>query len=85
LNTAALHVTCGAALNSCRSGKTAQLDADNADASFTAEVPDGVAGNGRYLEDKDLAAAQHILSAAAYTYVAAALMSLLNIARWIRR
>jgi uncharacterized protein len=53
------------------------------DASFKRALP--VLRNGRYLEDKDLAAAQHILSAAAYTYVAAALMSLLNIARWIRR
>jgi Zn-dependent membrane protease YugP len=53
------------------------------DASFKRALP--VLRDGRYLEGKDLAAAQHILSAAAYTYVAAALMSLLNIARWIRR
>jgi hypothetical protein len=53
------------------------------DASFKRALP--LLRDGRYLEGKDLAAAQHILSAAAYTYVAAALMSLLNIARWIRR
>jgi Zn-dependent membrane protease YugP len=53
------------------------------DASFKRALP--LLRQGRYLEDKDLASAQHILSAAAYTYVAAALMSLLNIARWLRR
>jgi uncharacterized protein len=53
------------------------------DASFKRALP--VLRDGGYLEGKDLAAARHILSAAAYTYVASALMSLLNIARWIRR
>jgi uncharacterized protein len=53
------------------------------DASFKRALP--VLRDGGYLEGADLAAARHILSAAAYTYVASALISLLNIARWIRR
>jgi uncharacterized protein len=53
------------------------------DASFKRALP--VLRDGGYLEGKDLAAARHILRAAAYTYVASALMSLINIARWIRR
>jgi len=39
---------------------------------------------GRYLDDKDMPAAREILRAAAYTYVAGAAMSLLNVARWLR-
>ena len=39
---------------------------------------------GGYLSAGDLPAARHVLKAAAYTYVAAALATLLNIARWFR-
>ena len=39
---------------------------------------------GRYLDDKDMPAARQILRAAAFTYVAAAAMSLLDVARWMR-
>jgi len=52
------------------------------DASFRRALP--VLKAGRYLDDKDMPAAKHILRAAAFTYVAAAAMSLLDVARWIR-
>ncbi|MGI9374324.1 MAG: zinc metallopeptidase [Hyphomicrobiales bacterium] len=52
------------------------------DASFKRALP--VLQKGQYLQDKDLGKARHVLKAAAMTYVAAALMSLLNVARWIR-
>lgn len=52
------------------------------DASFNRALP--VLRQGRYIHDDDLPAARSILRAAAFTYVAAALMSLVNIARWLR-
>lgn len=52
------------------------------DASFRRALP--VLKAGRYIKDEDMPAARQILKAAAYTYVAAAAMSLLNVARWIR-
>jgi hypothetical protein len=52
------------------------------DASFRRALP--VLQAGRYLDDKDLPAARKILRAAAFTYVAAAAMSLLDVARWLR-
>jgi len=52
------------------------------DASFGRAMP--VLKAGRYIPDKDIPAARSILRAAAFTYVAAALMSLINIARWLR-
>jgi Zn-dependent membrane protease YugP len=52
------------------------------DASFRRALP--VLRAGRYLDDKDMPAAREILRAAAFTYVAAAAMSLLNVARWFR-
>lgn len=52
------------------------------DASFGRALP--VLKAGRYIPEKDLPAARSILRAAAYTYVAAALMSIVNIARWLR-
>jgi len=52
------------------------------DASFKRALP--VLKEGGYLKDRDLGKARHILKAAAYTYVAAAAMSLLNVARWFR-
>ena len=52
------------------------------DASFRRALP--ILKAGRYLDDKDMPAAREILRAAAYTYVAGAAMSLLNVARWLR-
>ncbi len=52
------------------------------DASFKRALP--VLKAGGYLQDKDMSSARHILNAAALTYVAAAMMSLLNVARWAR-
>ena len=52
------------------------------DASFNRALP--VLEAGRYIPERDLPAARSILRAAAFTYVAAALMSLINIARWLR-
>jgi Zn-dependent membrane protease YugP len=52
------------------------------DASFNRALP--VLQAGRYIPERDLPAARSILRAAAFTYVAAALMSLINIARWLR-
>jgi Zn-dependent membrane protease YugP len=52
------------------------------DASFNKALP--ILREGGYLADEDLAGARSVLKAAAFTYVAAALTSLLNLARWIR-
>ena len=52
------------------------------DASFGKALP--VLMRGRYLGAGDLPAARSVLKAAAYTYVAAALATLLDIARWFR-
>ncbi|MDZ7600722.1 MAG: zinc metallopeptidase [Hoeflea sp.] len=52
------------------------------DASFNKALP--ILREGGYLSDEDLAGASSVLKAAALTYVAAALMSLLNLARWFR-
>jgi len=52
------------------------------DASFRRALP--VLQTGRYIDAKDMPAARQILRAAAFTYVAAALMSLLDVARWLR-
>jgi hypothetical protein len=52
------------------------------DASFGKALP--VLEERRYLSEQDMPAARSVLKAAAYTYVAAALATLLNIARWIR-
>jgi len=52
------------------------------DASFRRALP--VLKAGRYVRDKDMGAAREILRAAAFTYVAAAAMSLLDVARWFR-
>ena len=50
------------------------------DASFKKALP--ILKNGNYIEPKDEAAVKQILKAAAYTYVAASLASILNLARW---
>jgi len=52
------------------------------DASFRRALP--VLKAGRYIGDRDLPAAREILRAAAFTYVAAAAMSLLDVMRWLR-
>jgi Zn-dependent membrane protease YugP len=52
------------------------------DASFNKALP-VLEGRG-YLSEHDMPAARSVLKAAAYTYVAAALATLLNVARWIR-
>jgi uncharacterized protein len=52
------------------------------DASFNKALP--VLEGRRYLAEDDMPAARSVLKAAAYTYVAAALATLLNIARWAR-
>jgi Zn-dependent membrane protease YugP len=51
------------------------------DASFNKALP--ILFEGNYINEKDRTAAQRILKAAAYTYVAASLASLLNLWRWI--
>ena len=51
------------------------------DASFGRALP--MLKEHQILKDADLPHARKILKAAAYTYVSASLMSLLNIARWI--
>jgi uncharacterized protein len=52
------------------------------DASFRRALP--VLQAGRYISNKDLRSARQILFAAALTYVAAAAMCLLNVARWLQ-
>ncbi len=52
------------------------------DASFKRALP--ILAGGHYVPDADLPAARSILRAAALTYVAAAAMSVINIARWLR-
>lgn len=52
------------------------------DASFGKALP--VLMRGRYLAAGDMPAARHVLKAAAYTYVAAALATLLDVLRWFR-
>jgi Zn-dependent membrane protease YugP len=51
------------------------------DASFNKALPILIKGN--YIDEKDRPAARRILKAAALTYVAASLASLLNLWRWI--
>jgi Zn-dependent membrane protease YugP len=51
------------------------------DASFRKALP--ILEHGRYLHDGDLPHANRILKAAALTYVAASLASLLNLGRWL--
>ena len=52
------------------------------DASFAKALP--VIERGAYLSSSDLPAARSVLRAAAWTYVAAALATLLDVARWLR-
>jgi Zn-dependent membrane protease YugP len=52
------------------------------DASFRKALP--LLSHGRYVTKRDEAAVRRILRAAALTYVAASLASLLNLARWFQ-
>jgi hypothetical protein len=52
------------------------------DASFRRALP--ILKAGGYVGDRDMPAAREILRAAAFTYVAAAAMSLLDVMRWLR-
>jgi Zn-dependent membrane protease YugP len=52
------------------------------DASFAKALP--VIERGRYLAASDMPAARSVLRAAAWTYVASALATLLNVMRWLR-
>ena len=52
------------------------------DASFGKALP--VLERGRYLSAPDMPAARSVLQAAAWTYVAAALATLLDVGRWLR-
>jgi Zn-dependent membrane protease YugP len=52
------------------------------DASFRRALP--LLESGRYIPEADLPAARQILRAAAFTYVAAAATSLLDVMRWLR-
>lgn len=52
------------------------------DASFNKALP--ILEQGGYLKPEDLPAVRQVLKAAALTYVAGALVSLLDLARWIR-
>ena len=52
------------------------------DASFGKALP--ILKAGGYLHDGDLPASRSVLRAAAFTYVAAALMGLIDLARWLR-
>lgn len=52
------------------------------DASFNKALP--ILERGGYLQAPDLPAARSVLRAAAFTYVAAALMTLIDIGRWLR-
>lgn len=52
------------------------------DASFRKALP--ILEEGRYLSATDIPAARSVLKAAAWTYVAAALATLLDVARWFR-
>jgi len=52
------------------------------DASFRKALP--ILKEGGYLHGEDLVSARRVLKAAALTYVSAALMGLIDLARWIR-
>lgn len=52
------------------------------DASYGKALP--MLQEGRYLHEDDMPAARSVLRAAAFTYVAGALMTLVNLARWTR-
>ncbi len=52
------------------------------DASFNRAL--GVLKHGRFIPEEEMGAPRHILSAAAYTYVAGALIDLINLPRLLK-
>jgi Zn-dependent membrane protease YugP len=52
------------------------------DASFRKALP--ILEDGRYVDRSDMPAVRGVLRAAAFTYVAGALITLVNLARWLR-
>jgi Zn-dependent membrane protease YugP len=78
----ALQVACGFALLLARVAIHVVTLPVELDASFAKALP--VLDQGRYLAAADLPAARSVLRAAAWTYVAAALATLFDIARWFR-
>ncbi|MGE0280325.1 MAG: zinc metallopeptidase [Rhizobiaceae bacterium] len=52
------------------------------DASFGKALP--ILKDGNYLDERDMPAVRSVLRAAAFTYLAGALISLINLARWVR-
>jgi Zn-dependent membrane protease YugP len=52
------------------------------DASFSKALP--ILEDGRYVDAAHMPAIRSVLRAAAFTYLAGALISLINLARWIR-
>ncbi len=52
------------------------------DASFSKALP--ILKDGNYVAEQDMPAVRSLLRAAAFTYLAGALISLVNLARWIR-
>lgn len=52
------------------------------DASFSKALP--ILRDGGYIDERDMPAVRSVLRAAAFTYVAGALISLVNLARWVR-
>jgi Zn-dependent membrane protease YugP len=78
----ALQLACGFALLLARVAIHVVTLPVEFDASFAKALP--VLDRGRYLAAADLPAARSVLRAAAWTYVAAALATLFDIARWFR-
>jgi Zn-dependent membrane protease YugP len=78
----ALEIAAGVALLGVRVVVHAVTLPVELDASFGKALP--VLERGRYLSNADMPAARSVLRAAAWTYVAAALMTLLDVARWFR-
>ena len=79
---ALLQVAAGLALLGIRIAVHAVTLPVELDASFGKALP--ALTRGRYLSAGDLPAARSVLQAAAYTYVAAALAALIDVARWFR-
>ena len=79
---ALLQVGAGLALLGIRIAVHALTSPVELDASFGKALP--ALTRGRYLSAGDLPAARSVLQAAAYTYVAAALAALIDVARWFR-
>lgn len=77
-----LEITAGIALMSTSVIAHAVTLPVEMDASFKRALP--ILDEGEYLDKSDLPAARKVLKAAALTYVAAAMMSLLDVMRWLR-